>query len=361
MRARLGAALLVALATLWAAVPAAPVPAESSAQAADWETLELLPLVEGETAAVHDLNDAGVSVGASGDAGFGTPVRWDADGDPTALPLPEDCTDGFVVDVSNTGLMVGFADCGEDDAVSRQLRWNANGTLVDLPAAVPTPYPHAVLSESGWVGTASFADGRWRPSLQAFAGGPVALLADAGAPLTIVTGLTSYGYMVGNVYFPGRPVREFAPAGWIGPYAFPLTLAADANVVAVNEPGYALLQVRNSGVTDGFGVLVGPGGQTVALHSTAQDFDEMVDVNDLNIVLGQRVEGGDAFGALFGTTGVVPLEDLAADGDGAEWGRYRFPVELNDDAWVIGVQPFGEGLTRSWLLRPPTGAVGEAS
>jgi hypothetical protein len=162
--------------------------------------------------------------------------------------------------------------------------------------------------------------------------------------------------VVGNVRFLGRPAgaSEFMPAGWIGPYAFPLSLAADAEAIAVNEPGYALLELRETaGASDDVrGVLVGPGAQVIDLHSTAQDKDEMVDINDLNIVLGLRGEADDIYGAFFGTSGVVPLEDFAAEADGAAWGRYRFPVALNNDAWVVG-RHGSAGSVRSWLLRPP--------
>ena len=330
----------------------------SSAQVVDWQTVELLPLPDDDAAFVSDVNDAGVSVGASGDGnGFGTPVRWNVDGDPTALPVPEGCTGAMVRDVSNTGLMVGFSfACGGGIVGGeRPIRWNANGTLVDVvPATLPSPWPNAVVSDTGYVAGSAWADGRMQPAVQAFAGGPVTLLADGGSPgvgMTVITGLTSYGYLVGNVRFSGP---DFLPAGWIGPYAFPLSFA-DADAVAVSEAGYALLEVRETAGTadDVRGVLVGPGGQVINLHSTAQDKDEMVDINDRNIVLGFRGEADDIYGALFSTSGVVPLEDLAAPGDGAAWGRYRIPVAINNNAWVVG-RTGSSGLVQSWLLHPPT-------
>ncbi|MBP2330075.1 putative membrane protein [Kibdelosporangium banguiense] len=109
------AALLVGM-----AAPAAAVP-----------VITELPMLPGSTqASAFDINEAGQSVGYSGDyAGNVHGVRWNADGSKTdLLPVPGD-QNARALGINNAGVAVGASG-------SKAIRWNADGTIAIL-ASVP--------------------------------------------------------------------------------------------------------------------------------------------------------------------------------------------------------------------------------
>ena len=208
------------------------------------------------------------------------------------------------MDINAAGQMLGFANC-PNNPIQQRLRWRADGTLVPTQPG----WPNMALNDGGHVAGVARVGNESGPAIQHFEGGAITMLEDGGTGFASVSDMTSYGYIVGNVNRSTNDSPPFLPAGWIGPYVFPLSYAADAWGTAVSEPGWALLEVREQ--MRSYGVLVGPRGAVVTLHHTQQSSDELVDMNDTNIVLGYRSEpnatGSDIYGAFYGIQGVVPL------------------------------------------------------
>ncbi|MFI0447372.1 hypothetical protein [Actinomadura sp. 6N118] len=86
-------------------------------------------------ASPYRINSGGVAVGTSTAAdGTGKAVRWDANGTITALPLLLGSTHSNAVGINSAGVIVGDVTI---NGVPHAVRWNTDGTVVDLGGLPP--------------------------------------------------------------------------------------------------------------------------------------------------------------------------------------------------------------------------------
>ncbi|MFE6053973.1 hypothetical protein ACFQ6N_24745 [Kitasatospora sp. NPDC056446] len=181
------------------------------------------------------VNDSGVIVGFVTDTQYrDTPVRWNADLSPTALPLLPGDRDGRAVGVSNDGSAVGYSG-------NRTVRWSPAGTVSVLPLlpgdTAGWGYIHAV-SRTGTavghsaVGAASHAV-KWGPDGQAVALPPL-----NGDVNSNALSVNASGAVAGLSYSPSgvaHPVR-WSPNGT--PTALdPASAYTGVWVVQINDAG----------------------------------------------------------------------------------------------------------------------------
>lgn len=160
--------------------------------------LELAPLPGQVESSVHDLNDLGVAVGRSSEAG-GTatrPVRWDGTV-AQELPLPAGATSAVALGVSDDGTVVGTATAPDGERFG--VRWRA-GTVEVLDDVLPVPVGSRVEAA-----TRVDDDGRVIGRLWLPTGEPAAFWFD-GSAVRLVRAE------------PGQPVDAvaFGPAGVVG-------------------------------------------------------------------------------------------------------------------------------------------------
>jgi hypothetical protein len=335
---------LAATAALLGGLLLAPLPA---AEAADpppptpWTTTELLPLAPGQVTQVAAMNNAGVSVGASG----GVPVKWSATGTPTALTLPEGCPTGFATAIDEPGVIAGFVSCPSKPLQGIEWLPNNQVVLLESPMFVADIDDNGItVGERNPEGTAA--------EQQAFAflpGHQRIDLPDVGTESGAVA-LTSFGYVVGNMAkVAGNNGPDTTAVGWYRNTSFPL-IKTDTTTEAedVNESGVALVTVWTPGNTHI--ALVNPGGKITNLDSSGLA-DQGVDINNAGIVLGVRqvLDGNGQAGQLYAFGISVRLDKLVNAADKDLWG-FSDPTALNDSAWVVGTNPTTH---RSWLLKPP--------
>lgn len=77
------------------------------------------------------INARGEMVGHSGERA----VRWDANGNITALAMLPGETESEAVDISDTGEIVGFSSGSDSGHI---VLWEPDGTIIDLGAGIPT-------------------------------------------------------------------------------------------------------------------------------------------------------------------------------------------------------------------------------
>lgn len=306
---------------------------------ADWDTVVLAPLAEGQDTVVTDINNDGRSVGSSGD----TPVRWDADGVPTALALPEGCETGQATTVNEDGESAGWAVCS-GSSFHRGVAWAADGTVTGLE----TPLEIADRSDNDLVVGQRNAASLSNDQAFGFYGGVRYDLPTYGADSSVANSVTEYGFVVGTLE--GVPtLADSVAVGWYGNAAFPLVLGDQATEgVDVTEGAYSLVQIREAG--NDRGVIVEPTlGAVLPLNADGAN-DVVVDINEAGITVGARqltAESLDTEGLFYLVSGQVQrLDDLPSDEDAAAY-VFDAPAALNDGAWVVGNH---DGV--SWLLKP---------
>ncbi|WP_420033458.1 hypothetical protein ACN2WE_13155 [Streptomyces sp. cg28] len=116
------------------------------------------------------INDAGVVVGQSGQGSLAGPaVRWDPDGTVTELPLPAGAKSGAGHAVNRAGVIVGEAVPGGGpislaEPVGQPVRWDADGTVSRLPVPGGGTAVAQDINDSGTaVGVARRPGGSVRP------------------------------------------------------------------------------------------------------------------------------------------------------------------------------------------------------
>jgi hypothetical protein len=304
-----------------------------------WEAVQLQPLSEGQRTVVTDLDNDGVSVGASDD----TPVVWSAEGVPTALELPEGCAEGVATSIDESGVVAGFADCGATDYVG--LTWSAEGDATTLQD------PMVILdrSDSGIAVGQRDPDSSTNDVAFAYVNGKRLDLWDAGAESSSANATTEYGFVVGDVEGVAS-LPDSVAVGWFGNRAFPLVYGdVDSSAVDVTEGAYTLVQIVDE---DGArGAIVEPEHGSVIDLNDAGDDDVVTDINEAGIVVGtQTVVDGDSSedtGGFYTAAGdFVPFADVTSAEDQEAYG-FEAPEALNDGAWVVGNH--GD---QSWLIRP---------
>ncbi|MFJ6775892.1 hypothetical protein ACIQOV_33870 [Kitasatospora sp. NPDC091257] len=268
-------------------------------------TLEPLP---GEVATrPGSLNAAGVAVGVS----FATltdnhPVRWAADGTPTALELPAGARGGSASRINNAGVVIGgWYDSGYR---SKPLKWQADGTRVDLP-----------LLPGDGTGSASFIN-------------------DAGFVI---------GWSSGSVGGESRTrTVVWSPSGDVT--ALPLPPGIDAaGVVRITNDGVILGQGRRAGGTEFDRVVAWDA------NGTARDvaYGRLSSVNNANTIAGTTF-GADRseHAARWTLDGTLTLLDAPA-------GRQAWASTINAAGTTVG---FAEGPTpyrRTPVLWRPDGTA----
>lgn len=206
----LGAALVVSAGALTGTAQATPV-----------GPVDLGTLPGDEDSSVFAVNDAGVMVGLSKGATT-RPVRWDADGQITALPTPGGA-EGEVRDINAGGVSAGVVLTATDAVPTR---WDAQGqaTTLQLPPGYHNATAWAISDTDVVVGNWTTPDGeyhafRWDPDGQATDLGTL-----PGETWSMVEDITADGsVIVGSGYrdganqavrwVDGGPITELAPQG----------------------------------------------------------------------------------------------------------------------------------------------------
>ena len=305
-----------------------------------WEVIRLQGLHEADPVAVSDINGHGQSTGASGP----TPVVWDVDGNPTALPLPEGFSSASPTAINDDGDVVGIAF--GNVVPSQGIIWR-DGVPTLLGEHL---YPRDV-NESEVV-TGYTNEAAPEPDAEAWVlvpGEDPIVLADGGSSSAQPAALTDWGFVVGTV-FGGGPA---AAAGWYGPYAFPLAPGYPGSVegIDVTNRGHVLVQAEVPGGEAS--AILTPGGGVVPLAYGGRS-DAAVDLNERGVAVGQRfVPGNDRpRGVLYAYGSALPLDDLTtAEARGAVW-DLDWPQAVNDDTWIVGMSWYDQH-RRGWLVRPP--------
>lgn len=312
--------------------------AEEDTSTPGWEAVQLQPLSEGQHTVVTDLDDDGVSVGASG----GTPVRWDADGTPTALTLPAGCATGLATTIDGSGVAAGYVDCGATEL--RGVTWSAANEVSVLQDPL---YIHDRTDGGIAVGQRD-PDSSSNDTAFAYANGTRLDLPDFGADSSSANAITEYGFVVGDVKGIDT-LPDSVAVGWFGNTAFPLVRQnLSTSVVDVTESAYMLVQIHEEGGERA--VIVEPKkGQLIELSSDGKD-DVVVDLNEAGITVGTRTTDGETpeqVGGFYTASGsFLELRSLVTEEEQEQFG-FEAPAALNDGAWVVGNH---DGV--SWLLRP---------
>jgi hypothetical protein len=326
------------------AVGLVAAPEVGAADEAVWSVVELSPLHAGDYVEVHDLNDAGVSVGRSDSA----VVLWDSEGSPTELEVPEDCEPFATLAISDTEHVGGTLFCDDEQGSgAHAAHWDPDGS-VDL---APIESFGFGVEDGGIVvgrtlGLAGEPQGSVPDGPIAYLEGhPVLSLPNAGS-FGAAMDLTTWGYVVGGLStIPGVP--QTVAVGWYGDQVFPLARTGlNTGAVKVNEHGVALLDVWDED-DEHRGFLVVPGQDPVPL-SAGGDQDVVRGLNDASIAVGSRVTAGESEGRFYAGSFSVPLRDAVTDADAAKYGLFT-PLAINNSAWVVGTDD-----DIAWLLKPPT-------
>lgn len=332
--ALLGAGLLAGL-----LAPVAPAQEVTAVPAVPWEVLRLQPIHESDDVWVRDINEHGASAGESGP----TPVTWDTEGRPTALPLPEGFSSATVTALNDQGDVVGLAF--HTTQASQGILWHDGApTLLG-----PHLYPQDV-NEHGVVVGWTMGGPDERRGWVHVPGAGQSLLPDGGAYEAQPVAVGDHGYVVGTVFATGGA----RAAGWYGPYAFPLLPGVPwmQEALDVTEAGHVLVRV---GLPDGWAsAIVTRSGQVVPLAYAGRS-DSAIDLNEAGLAVGQRfVPGTDSpQGVLYAYGQALDLEALTTpEAARSVAGDLLYPTALNDDAWIVGVSWFSQ-LQRGWLVRPP--------
>jgi probable HAF family extracellular repeat protein len=309
-----------------------------------------LKRLSGEPAGIKDAEVLHIDPVSAGYGAVGTlngaPVRWDANGTATSLPLP-DVYDGgyvYVYGANNAGQVVGTV------APGRAVRWEANGSPTLL--APPAPDGYAVFAYGinnagqavGAVGepTYDLRGARWA------ADGSCTVLGDVPGQTTIrgfAYNISDSGIAVGSV-----DVSEFERDA--------VRWAADGSATLLGKaPGswgsatYAI-GVNNAGEAAGYTVFLGGAAQAVrwATDGSATRLADLPGhdiatsaawgITNEGLIGGEQYEPGVANHIVIWDTDGMParLEDLMADGNA--WSFREFDG-IDADTTMVRVSAIG--------------------
>ncbi len=217
-----------------------------TAQAAVTGPVDLGTLPGDDSSTVLAVNEAGVMVGLSSvgrDPRRDHPVRWDADGQITALPTPGG-SEGQVRDINALGVSAGYVLTGTDAVPAR---WDAQGRATTLQ--VPPGYHNATafaISDTGvvvgnWLTPDDQYHGfRWDPDgratdLGVLPGETWSMAEDiSGDGHVIVGSAVRAGANHAVRWVDGGPITELAPHSW------------SSGTPVVNEHGVAAGTVKET-------------------------------------------------------------------------------------------------------------------
>jgi hypothetical protein len=315
-----------------------------------WSVVHLDPLVAGENTEVFDVNNAGYSVGRSGQKA----VYWDPAGDVHALPIPEGETESTAWAINDSGIIVG--QLGIDRAERDAVAW-VYGTRVPLRQDTSLVDISNSNVMAGCTGGPVRAD--QTPVVMAFGSAPIELSTDDDQP-GCARSLNDWGAVGGDQGdIEGRVWYQSSA------YGFDVDGGHVTTVTRTSNSGFALLQLTAepdpSAATPTFSALAAPNGQIQVLDpsSTAT---VATDLNDYGIIVGSRavVSGGNGSGAVaadsaeatmwvYGTP--LPLRTIVdATGPDRALVDKSVPTALSESYYVVGNEA-GQGLG-SYLLVP---------